>query len=389
MNLRHVHPKRLLLGMLTVTEALCIMVQAIVQGSLQNLMMYALWAETAGILLITLWQNRRRSDGDLIWILLICAVFVLSISCGDGSRSAAIVGFLEFFAMLMPLYWARGTRLTDGLRRLIRCTSIVKALFFFILSFTAKAYAPYYVNNIAIADGSLTLGYGNPNITAVFLLNSFAVLLSTQPRAHRLPGTALLAILALLIFKTQSRIAMVCVAFLILLALFGRRTFVRRILTSRRTAACFIAWPLAFIAVFYFLYRTQPGLRFMGAGIFARIQIYDRVLASLKQHPLLGDACSWHFQNSHNGMLTILANTGALGLGLYIVYMFRRLSGYACRLRRNPRLNILPYFMLLTCFLHACVETTVLTGSVLHAAELSVICLLCEDGASLPEGGRT
>lgn len=372
-----------LITALIITEALLVMIQPILSGMLQSLVIYALWAETIALIGVTVSNNKSEMHADVIYIFLLIIVFGFSLLTGRGNRSAAIIGFLEFFVMLSPFYWIEYVTITEKQIETAKKIAVAKAIFFIFLSFTSKGYAPYYANGIAVIDGSLTLGYSNPNLTGIYIVNTMGVLLyfsgkSRVDNKHINRLTLVLAIaLGYLAVRTQSRATLICVVFLGAVFLAGHFKRVKIVVTSNITLAVFMALPLVFVYIFYHMYRTAGTYLFMGADIFSRISIYNQVVASFENHKWIGDVMTWHFQNSHNGMLTILANLGVVGLVLYLVYMYKRIHVITVMFRERQTASILPYVAILTFFLHACVESATLTGGVLYAADVATVCMLC------------
>ena len=385
MNSKKTDLQDVLFHCLVFNEAALVVVQPWITGFIQSILIYGLWAELILLTALVISRNASSIDKRFGWFVGIVVAFVCSMLLGNGSKGPAIVGFLEFFLTLLPYFWTNYMHYDNSHLTAIRVSTVVKGLFFILTSFTAKAYAPYISQGIAIYDGSLTLGYTNPNITGILIMNTAAVLLSMirdrdadEGRFRRWIVILLSAYIFFLMYKTQSRIVIVCGA-LLLLAYFGRNlNFTRTVLANKWTIWIIILLPLVFLYGFYYLYHNNPNLMFLGAQVYLRTRIYDVVLASFEKNIWVGDVLTWYFQNSHNGLLVVLANIGIIGAIFYLFYMRSCIGRYADLVKSNENSNVLPYLMILIISIHSCVEAAMVSGGVQYAAEVAVICMLCE-----------
>jgi hypothetical protein len=314
--------------------------------------------------------------GQLILIILMVCFSFVSYVLSDGVGLYSYIIHIWCY-MALPFYFLYLDYLTPDRRLLhfIYLLSILSSLVFIGLSFSSYSYMGYedYEGG---AGACLTLGYDNPNQTAMYLVITLIILYSAIFYYRSVWMKAILladcSYLVFLLTKTNSRICIFIGLLLTVQILLRRRSN-----AARLTVIGYMLLPVVFLLVyasFYneinvFLndtYRITQDTR----GI-----MFETILSSMKDNFIFGDFSSYQLPNAHNGVLSIYASLGIVGLLLYYLYMLRAyfhiISGGL-----NHKVAYTAFLGLLAVFIHACVESSFLTAGSMYAGSLSaLICL--------------
>lgn len=350
---------------------------------IESLLMYGAWGSMLLLIIVKVSENSNRivlKSAVLLFALLgsvICSIIV-----SDYKSSGTLVASLNYIVSFSPFFCSKyiSTRKTN--RKFLRIIALLQAMIMLFLSFTSKAYAPYYVDLFLINDGELTLGYSNPNLTGVILFYVFILLFSNlkdeRRKYQRLAYSLLIAYIGYLIMRTGCRIMIIAIFIMIAFLFFSNQTWIRKILISRMVMLGCILSSVAFLFVFYYLYQKMPTLTVMGGNIYSRITIFDRGFDAFYGNYLFGNLPQYLFENLHNGALTIAVNTGTIGLVSYYIYIIYNVNRFRQNLKYDSTKSIIPYFYILIVYLHASVEASCLTGGVLFGMNTLVASYLAE-----------
>ncbi|HWT75764.1 MAG TPA: hypothetical protein VN258_13755 [Mobilitalea sp.] len=251
-------------------------------------------------------------------------------------------------------------------------TSIV----FTLLSFSKYKYAGYE-SFIGTSGAWLTLGYDNPNQTAMYLVITIIILLCTMNYFKKLWIKVLnlldIFYMCWLLLETSSRTC-IGIAVIILALLLLKRKY-----DIPKTLIVGILLLPAFFMVFYpFLYEHGwiYFLEFRGkADYSSRSYIFQTVLSSVQKKFLFGDFSSYQLQNLHNGILSVYSSLGLAGLLLFYIYYLRAYIHILAN-KIKSRTAYISFLGLLAVFLHACTESAFLVGGSMFAGSLSVLIFL-------------
>ncbi len=247
---------------------------------------------------------------------------------------------------------------------------------FILLSLSKYSYAGYE-HYIGTNYAWLTLGYGNPNQTGIYLMITFVVLLCafSYYKSPIMKGFTLLVILYIgrLIILTSSR-SCIIVCLFILTAVF----LYPRLNIPKLVVAAILLLPMIFLL--FYPYLIEQGWfvndTYMGKEDYSsRSSIFTLTLKKLQKRYLFGDFGTYRLENLHNGVLSILSSLGIIGLILFYIYYFR---AYFHILKHyiKTRTAYISFVGLLAIFIHACAEGAFLVGGSVFAGSVSVLILL-------------
>lgn len=242
----------------------------------------------------------------------------------------------------------------------------------------AVSYIYVFNTGFSFFEGEylLTLGFDNPNLAGMFLLNSFLYIALIiiyliefgKKLIYTLPFIGLAVFLCHLIILTKCRSSIVSVIifiFILLLDLFGKQK-----LFLNKTSI--IIWTL-FPIIFVFLYTNfieslhiDLSMSFDDAskGSASRNIVWLPALKSLSEHWILGDYFgisegTGHSQ-MHNTHLDVWCSYGLVPFSLYLVYLYRIVTtSYSNAFTTFNRCAIYAFYV---CFISGTFEASIVAG---------------------------
>lgn len=387
MNLRACNPINLVYNCMIMLDVILMGLYPVIKTTVfESYLMYGLWITVFAILFFCIVFDFKTGikNGFGLYVSIV-ALLLYNVLFAKKISGDIVIAALNFFVMFFPFYYTQHMERTREQIRYIEYLTIVKALIFIVYSFTSYAYSGFYVDGKYINNGQLTLGYSNPNTTAIYLFCTFSILLclievkKDDSKIKKLGIAVILLMLAYLIICTGSRLETGCMIAVVLLRFLGTANLMKKVLTSRFFVIFIVVLPVIFLSGYFGLYHVIPnGYTIMGRGLFARITIYQKALIDFQKHLLFGNMNEWLFTNSHNGILTIAINIGVVGLLLYLLFISGNMLRYAGYIKNNKAANIIPYFMVVAFFIQACAEASSLTGGVSFMSSVAVATYLCE-----------
>lgn len=255
-------------------------------------------------------------------------------------------------------------------------TSFLVSVLFIFLSFSKYSYAGYEAF-LGTNRAWLTLGYDNPNQTAMYLLIIIIILFCAfhfyKKRYARLLILLDIIYMAKLLTDTSSR---TCIIIAILVA--AAILFKRKYTVSRYIVAGILLLPAIFMFAYPYLYEHGWVYLFeMGgkADFSARSYIFQATLSSVSDKILFGDFGTYQLQNLHNGALSVYASLGLVGLLFFYIYYFRAYFNILKNEIRS-RTAYISFIGLLAVFIHACTEGAFIIGGSMYAGSLSILIFL-------------
>ena len=117
--------------------------------------------------------------------------------------------------------------------------------------------------------------------------------------------------------------------------------------------------------VLYVYLSNLPALEnveFMGKPVFSgRQYLYVDLFSSLSENPILGLCGKYKFANAHNGMLTILLNTGFVGLFFYLAYIYKNLRVISKGIVHPD--EVFHFIAIIAIFVNSCNEASILVSA--------------------------
>ena len=330
------------------------------------------FAVVMGVFLKLLSKEKQTDDLWYLGLLVYSVVFSIIIT-KQASKSLFVSGAM-FLELPFLLYYIDKRKRKNVLNFLF-FVCIFLTCYFLLLRVMPIAHlvrGPYrdiYVEYI-------TLGYNNPNQTAIYLLICMFVLLYGakyfRNKILRLCCLILSLALLYLIVETNCRSVMVIA---IVMALYF--VFYSKIPIKEWMIILFFVLPIVWVLFILYGQSIYEKLSVFG-DVFdtGRINIYKRVFYFLDMISApFGSYAKFNFNNMHNAFMSIFATLGALGVCVFIFYMITKLL-YAWNSTYDKKKRI-PYFAILLLMIHGCMESSFFVAGSAYAVGFSMLFLLC------------
>lgn len=277
------------------------------------LMIICFWAYA----LVWMLKNRSIKISILLLLAIVALSAVTSTMYFNGEelrkKIISLVSFISFY-WILSLPADTDSQQNIEFKHLYYSAVVLTFVFVtYAFAFPAIAYTPYgaYGNLI------FTMGLGNPNGTAVYVLFTAMVLLlafvSTKHKLKKIMLLILVGALSYIIYLLSSRTVLICFLLAVVCVIVLPKLKVKRIFRY----AVLIA-PLIMILI-QFAFNDKIGdLEILGKDLdTGRFEMYRDLLQEIAKNPgqyIFGNLCGYNFQNFHNGILTIFASLGVVGV---------------------------------------------------------------------------
>lgn len=309
-------------------------------------------------------------------VLMICFSLVSFLLSSNSGMYNYVIRLLCYLAL--PFYFLYIDYLTPDKITLnfVFIINFITSIVFTLLSFSKYKYAGY--ESFLGTDGAwLTLGYNNPNQTAMYLIITLILLLCSLIYFRRkiIKLLILLDILYMcwLLLETSSRTC-ICIGILILAAFILKK----KLNTSVIIVIGVLLLPMLFMIFYPSMYENGwiHLFEFRGkADYSARSYIFQSILTSVQKQFVFGNFSTYQLQNLHNGILSVYASFGIVGSVLFYIYYLR---AYIHILTHGikSRIAYISFLGLLAIFIHACAESAFIVGGSMFAGSLSILIFL-------------
>ena len=282
---------------------------------------FLLWLILAAYYVLTAIKTGASRTAVIYLALLLLTAISLILTGLNRKNIAALLSFLS-----VPTILVTGSKLADlkSVKRFICVIYFLISLVFIALSFTHYRNIGY--DDWGVYYGAVTLGYANPNETAMYLLFCILILVYTRLSSTKFFSKRLLELdilyLCYLLLETECRAVLVSLVFVLVSYFIVKKPGIRKSLVF--LSMC--------IPVIYILLALFSGsihnMTFMGEDLFnTRDEMYREIFSQSDLFDLLlGDYAEYHFQNEHNGYMSILATAGIFGLVSYVTLTYKALT---------------------------------------------------------------
>lgn len=348
-------------GMWLLTAILYVLVP--LQSGFLNLIYYAIHAITLAVFVLIIAQSLRQGRIDVFngkriaHILTLCTILVFSsmLSKEAIAFSIHIMGILGFLEMLFAIYIIDKVEYNDATETFAFWVNVVIALVFTALSRTSYAYDFETI-------GSLSLGYANPNATAIYLLMNIALLMLYTLRIKKLILKLLVYVLSAyllyLLYETDSRTCLASAIVIVAYILIAPKWKIPKVFLP-----IFMLIPLVFLFFYTSLYQTGKymDLTILGKPFYSgREGYFAQMLDDLKAYWLIGDVGQHPFENMHNGPLALLSGCGVIGYYLYLQFTRHTIRQYyGDQITHTQSVALIVIF---AAFIHSCAEAALVVG---------------------------
>ena len=262
----------------------------------------------------------------------------------------------------------------ENIRKTIYRCFVILSIYYIIVGFTSLANVYYTKYGERYMD-FYTLGYNNPNETAMYLFACLIVLVSMWAELKTIAAKVFVIIDVILVGRllwlTLSRTgALLSAIFLVLVICFWKIKVPKFV----RVAAILI--PLIFLFVTFIFDELLVYWSVMGETLeTGRADIYVKVLDKMNAIRFLVGGYEFNFKNLHNAFWTVFATIGIFGAGAYFWLVTAKLGDIHRRINEGG-VGKIALIGLLCIFIYTSTEAAFLTSGGSFAAVVIAIYLL-------------
>lgn len=311
-------------------------------------------------------------DKALVILLIIYVIFVAIITLDFSYRKLVSIGcFLE-----IPLFFASYNKIQKRkIEATIYYSFVVLSLYYILLSFTSMAYV-FETQYGIVSHAALTLGYNNPNETAMYLFYCSVVIVAaafwTNKKLFRVFLVCDYIFLLYLITRTHSRTClMASLIFIVLVFVYKKKRI------PNYLGYITVIFPFVFIILTLLFENRLSNLEFFWGKAFetGRYDIYMRAFENQSVIKFLIGDFEFLFQNLHNGYVSIFATIGAIGLALFITIFNYKLKEVHNKISNYKNHNIFLIGLLCVLLISATEAASICAGSAFAASVISIYLL--------------
>lgn len=299
----------------------------------------------------------------LVMAIMSCFLTIMQYAGVTTLSVTALINFCVLPAMLMhcAIY-----PIPHKSKQLVVGTGVVMSLVY--IDLYQSEYRTVFETKYGRFFGDVvTLGYPNPNQTAMFLFAAMVILTVGVFWARKPLFKALLiadaAYMAVMLEQTKSR------AGLLLLIIFLSAIFLmRKREIPSKLVKLVVLLPFIYAIVAMFFIETFGDMTLWGESIFnGREAIYGKYLDNLNPLSfLLGDFARFRFENLHNGYISIAATAGVV-TAVCFVYFLRQLLLANHGNAMTSWYSRIAYIGALCVIIHSCGEAAFLVAGSTYA----------------------
>lgn len=294
-----------------------IIIQFATPFAINTLMSVGTWIVVLSSLMALIIGVYRLKKNMTIGFLVLCIATLISFFLGFDYTYTNIVSLFCFLEL--PIFMMIYTdEVSEDIVRFIYRTAVMLSIFYNVLSFTSYCYlyrTEYGDRYLSFA----TLGFKNPNETAMFLTVTAIILLSFMVKAQKKIAKMLLILdfiaLCRLIYLTDCRTALFVISLYLCMVVISRNKNIPKQLPAIVIALCFI------FIIAIMLLGGKSSFIFMNDVVdTGRFNIYNSAISNLNFNKVVFGDFSYRFSNLHNGFLSIFITIGAVGL-IAVIYL--------------------------------------------------------------------
>lgn len=317
-------------------------------------------------------RQTKRIIIPLFIIIIISAIISFHNFCDEELRQKLItvISFVAYYAALpFPNHVDNWGSVEF---KIVQCFAAIMTVVFAVYAFVfpSIAYTPMgeYGNLV------FTMGMGNPNGTAVCVLFVVMILLlsfvSIKKIFCKLVILVSIGVLAYILYLLSSRTVFACFIFAVLC------TFLIPLLKPNRFFRYIALFaPIIMILLQFFLNEKIGNIQIFGKKLdTGRFEMYQELLQQMDNEPLssiFGNIFKYNFENFHNGVLTVFASLGAVG----VIWLLRTWSMMLRRIEKKAekKHQRLAYFFILIFLFDAVAESMTVVGTIPYGV---FVCLM-------------
>lgn len=307
---------------------------------------------------------------SLLFILLLSIVFSINYfsTVGFTNNLIAIVSFVTLYWSL-TLYRENCTEIP--LRKICRINYALCAVLLLY------GYGPFsFKYTVVTVWGAqvFSMGLGNPNAVAVYVLFAIIILLahmvSIKTLTVRVIDAIIVGLLLYLLVLLSSRTVVACALLLLIGYIISKKT--QKIMYFW---SFIIIWPIIMIFITLAVGEKNLTLLVLGKAIeTGRYEMYRDTINNIIANPvayIFGSVFRYNFLNMHNAPLTIISNVGFVGLVIYIGIWYQKIKRYAEE--ANNALSVIAVYALLAFVIQSSSESLLMIGTIPYATMVIVV----------------
>lgn len=306
----------ILFGMMAIQIALPLRIYSLVS--------LGTWSIVISSIVAFLMRMRISVEKNMLMVMALTWVVVMSMLCSSTLSYKGLVASISFLEIPLLISSYPEVQHGEKIRKAVYVCFVLLSVFYIALSFTHFSNI-YYTDYGERYMSFLTLGYNNPNETAMYLFVCMIVNSCLFMESHKLItklfSAFLIVSIVVLIWRTLSRTSLVVCILYIFLLLCCRK---KKIPSFIHTISFII--PSAFFVITIVFNEALMNYTLWGESIeTGRMDIYMNFLNELNGWKIL---IGWYpvcFENLHNAILTIFATIGIFGTGIYIFFLNTKL----------------------------------------------------------------
>ena len=335
----------------------------------------------ASLLCVVTWFVNDKYDNGIGKLLLVVLTFFTLCSVVYSwvfsySVFVRVITFLE-----LPIFLLTADKIKSKVvKNFIYAFNMLYPVLFGVLLASPMSHR-YYGEYGMITHENITLGYGNPNETAIYLLFNFIILFAAVFKFKNVFFKILCLVEAVfvgyLIFHTASRAAIV-IAITVVLA----SVILKKIKLNGPILLGVFAIPI----FFFFILRWFPDVTILGEAFdTGRSEMYEIIFTQLDFGKfLLGDFASFELGNAHNALLSIFASLGVVSTIFFVIILYRQAKNLGKTVAFKEKKVLL--ISVLAIIIHSSVEAAVFVSGTAYASLFFMLYYLCLDDSEMTEG---
>ena len=289
---------------------------------------------------------------------------------GTGVDSI-VISILSFIAF----YWSLSLDNKNG--EIIDLHKICRINYLLCAVLLLFGYGPFSFKYTAVGAWGykiFTMGLGNPNTVAVYVMFSMMILLvqigTTAKKLQITINIILIGLLFYLLVLLSSRTVVACVIILLVVYLLAKRTKHIRIFWY-----FILACPILMIVIQQILGNSAIGITLLGKALeTGRSDMFNTVISDIRHAPLsfvFGKVFRYKFENLHNAPLTIISNIGIVGLIIYLGIWFSKIK-YLNDIGKT-RAQMIALYSILAFIIQSSSESLLMIGTIPYAVMVIII----------------
>lgn len=304
---------------------------------------------------------KKKDTNLLILVLMIGATIVSLRFTGTFVLNADnILGYFSCIGMLFLIYYSDFIKNDAANIKFMGYINILIAILFLYFSRSGFAYGSGGKWN-----DSLTLGFANPNILAMFLfMNTIFLLIIKELFNKHIFKIVIIALIAsniYMMYLTKARSSLAAILIVLFIYIVKNKNFKHHPILS---TLCVIS-PFIFIFLYTYLYEHNYflDLEILGKTIYSgREDYYLEILHEIKLYDfgmIFGHFTE--FQNTHNSALSLIRFFGLFGMTVYYIYIIINMHNMTKNGFQN-KIAYICFIAILAVYIQSCAESAIILG---------------------------